>query len=98
MKRDLLTIDTGDVDLSRISKVNLYKSDSKSGIFMTAMIDGKKQEPREVSKADWNRFWLVEDQNQFKTQLATKIYGNVLHETRKEEAEQEVRQPIGFHM
>ena len=98
LKKDLLTIDTGDVDLSRISKVNLYKSDSKAGIFMTAMIDGKKQEPREVSKADWNRFWLVEDQNQFKTQLATKIYGNVLHETRKEEAEQEVRQPIGFHM
>ena len=98
LKKDLLTIDTGDVDLSRISKVNLYKSDSKSGIFMTAMIDGKKQEPREVSKADWNRFWLVEDQNQFKTQLATKIYGNILHETRKEEAEQEVRQPIGFHM
>ena len=98
LKKDLLTIDTGDVDLSRISNVNLYKSDTKAGIFMTATIDGKKQESREVSKADWNRFWLVEDQNQFKTQLATKIYDNVLHETRKEEAEPEVRQANVFRM
>ena len=98
LKKDLLTIDIGDVDLGRISNVNLYKSDSKAGIFMTATIDGKKQESREVSKADWNRFWLVEDQSLFKTQLATRIYDNELHETKKEEAEQEVRQPKGFHM
>jgi hypothetical protein len=65
---------------------------------MTATIDGKKQESREVPKADWNRFWLVEDQNLFKTQLATRIYDNVLHETKKQEAEPEVRQTNGFHL
>ena len=98
LKKDLLTIDVGDVDLGRISNVNLFKSDSKAGIFMTATIDGKKQESREIPKADWNRFWLVEDQNLFKTQLATRIYDNVLHETKKQEAEPEVRQPRGFHI
>lgn len=97
LKKDLLTIDVGDVDLGRISNVNLFKSDSKAGIFMTATIDGKKQESREIPKADWNRFWLVEDQNLFKTQLATRIYDNVLHETKKQEAEPEVRQANRFH-
>lgn len=50
LKKDLLTIDVGDVDLGRISNVNLFKSDSKAGIFMTATIDGKKQESREIPK------------------------------------------------
>jgi hypothetical protein len=40
----------------------------------------------------------VEDQNLFKTQLATRIYDNVLHETKKQEAEPEVRQTNGFHL
>jgi hypothetical protein len=98
LKKDLLSIDTGDIDLSRISKVNLFKSDSKSSaILMSATIDGQKQQAREVSKADWNRFWLVDDQNQFKLQLATKVFDNVLRETKKEEAEPEVQQTKQFH-
>jgi len=98
LKKDLLSIDTGDVNLDRISKVNLFKSDSKSAsIMMTATIDGQKQQAREVSKTDWNRFWLVDDQNQFKLQLAAKVFDNVLHETKKETAELEAQPTKQFH-
>ena len=97
LKKDLLTIDTGDVDMKRIDKVSLFKPNVKSQtVLMTATIDGEKQKAREVPLGAWNRFWLSDDQEKYKMQLATKIFDNVLHKGQKENAEQEVQQRVGF--
>jgi len=99
LKKDLLTIDTGDADISRISKVNLFKKDEGNKLMMVASIDGQRQPLREVSKADWNRFWLADDKDLYKTQLAAKMYSNELSrgrevpvEKQEQEQAQEVRQ------
>ena len=97
LKKDLLTIDTGDVDMKRIDKVSLFKPNAKSQtVLMTATIDGEKQKAREVPLGAWNRFWLSDDQEKYKMQLATKIFDNILHKEQKENAEQEVQQRVGF--
>ena len=70
---------------------------------MSATIDGEKQPAREVSIGAWNRFWLADDQDKYKTQLATKVFGNVLDKEHKEQKEekvnagQEVQRTSGFH-
>lgn len=65
LKKDLLTIDTGNVDLKRISKVSLFKPNNSSHqVMMSATIDGEKQPAREVSIGAWNRFWLTDGSGQ----------------------------------
>ena len=104
LKKDLLTIDTGNIDLKRIGKVSLFKPNNSSRqVMMSATIDGEKQPAREVSIGAWNRFWLADDQDKYKTQLATKVFGNVLDKEHKEQKEekvnagQEVQRTPGFH-
>ena len=96
-KKDLLSIGVGETDLSRIGRVNIFKSGKTGAILLSASIDGERQPPREVSKSDWNRFWLVDDKEQYKTQLAAKLFDNVLNVKQEQKAEQEVQQDRGFH-
>ena len=91
LKKDLLTIDTGNVDLKRISKVSLFKPNNSSHqVMMSATIDGEKQSAREVSIGAWNRFWLTDDQDKYKTQLASKVFANVLDKEQKTQKEEKV--------
>lgn len=91
LKKDLLTIDTGNVDLKRISKVSLFKPNNSSHqVMMSATIDGEKQPAREVSIGAWNRFWLTDDQDKYKTQLASKVFANVLDKEQKTQKEEKV--------
>ena len=91
LKKDLLTIDTGDIDLKRIAKVSLFKPNNSSHqVMMSATIDGEKQPAREVSIGAWNRFWLTDDQEKYKTQLATKVFANVLDKEQKVQKEEKV--------
>lgn len=72
LKKDLLTIDTGNVDLKRISKVSLFKPNNSSHqVMISATIDGEKQPAREVSIGAWNRFWLTDDQDKYKAKIAS---------------------------
>jgi hypothetical protein len=96
-KKDLLSVGVGETDLSRIGRVNIFKSGKTGAILLSASIDGERQPPREVSKSDWNRFWLVDDKEQYKTQLAAKLFDNVLNVKQEQKAEQEVQQDRGFH-
>ena len=43
-----------------------------------------------MSIGAWNRFWLTDDQEKYKTQLATKVFANVLDKVQKVQKEEKV--------
>jgi len=65
--------------LDLISKVNAFKTkDSK--ILLVASIGDEKQKPVEVSQSQWQRMWLADDKQDYKTHLAATLYADVLSE------------------
>ena len=60
-----------DIDLSRITKVCVTKDRySEDGRIIFATIDGKRQGPVQVSKAQAERMWVVEDPDLYRRLLA----------------------------
>ena len=75
LKTDALMPRTGEVDLSRISKVNITKDRFKeNATILFATIDGVQQKPVELTKLQTEHFWLSDDKNQFKTALAAQLF------------------------
>ena len=75
LKTDALMPRTGEVDLSRISKVNITKDRFKENTtILFATIDGVQQKPVELTKLQTEHFWLSDDKNQFKTALAAQLF------------------------
>ena len=63
--------------LDMISKVNAFKTkDSK--ILLVATIGDEKQNPKLVSQEQWQRLWLADDKQDYKTHLAATLYADVL--------------------
>ena len=63
--------------LDLISKVNAFKTkDSK--ILLVATIGDERQKPRYVSQDQWQRLWLADDKQDYKTHLAAALYSDVL--------------------
>jgi hypothetical protein len=66
---------SSDIDLSRISKVNItkdrYNPDSK---IIFATIDGQQQKPIALSEIEAQRFWLVDDKNLYKLLVAAQKF------------------------
>ena len=63
--------------LDMISKVNAFKTkDSK--ILLVATIGDEKQKPKLVSQEQWQRLWLADDKQNYKTHLAATLYADVL--------------------
>ena len=63
--------------LDMISKVNAFKTkDSK--ILLVATIGDEKQKPKLVSQEQWQRLWLADDKQDYKTHLAATLYADVL--------------------
>ena len=64
-----------DLDLSRITKVNIVKDKNKEKSYiMFATIDGESQKPREVSGVQAQRMWLVDDKDMYKVRLAALLF------------------------
>ena len=71
LKIDKLPKVSSDIDLSRISKVNITKDKydpEKTIIFAT--IDGERQKPIKLSETEAQRYWLFDDKNLHKLLLA----------------------------
>lgn len=63
--------------LNLIDKVNAFKTrDSK--MLLVATIDGEKQKPVEINQSQWQRMWLADDKQDYKTHLAAILYSDVL--------------------
>ena len=66
-----------------INKVNAFKTkDSK--ILLVATIGDEKQKPVEINQSQWQRLWLADDKQEYKTHLAAILYADVLAEKRGE--------------
>ena len=68
-----------DLDISRITKVNIVKDKNKEKSYiMFATIDGESQKPREVSGVQAQRMWLVDDKDMYKLRLAAILFEDKL--------------------
>ncbi len=74
---NLFRSDASQEALDMISKVNAFKTkDSK--ILLVATIGDEKQKPKLVSQEQWQRLWLADDKQDYKTHLAATLYADVL--------------------
>ena len=87
LRSHILDINNHGADLSRLDKVNIFKT-SDNKIYLTAHIDGKKQQAQSVSKEQWKRMWIAEDKGDYKLRLAGKLYQDVLIQGEKKGEEQ----------
>lgn len=59
----------------RITHISITKDkDNDNSTILIATIDGKKYSPREISKEQYNRFFLVPDKEEYKTALASVLF------------------------
>jgi antirestriction protein ArdC len=87
LKVDLFGKDTPQADLDRIDKASIYRTKDDK-LLIAPTIDGNKQKPRQLTPAQWQRAWLSDDMDKYKTTLAATIYKDVLHPELAEKQEQ----------
>ena len=63
--------------LDLISKVNAFKTKDNK-ILLVATIGDEKQKSVQISQSQWQRMWLADDKQDYKTHLAAILYSNVL--------------------
>lgn len=80
------------VDVSRISRVNIYKT-KEDKILCSPKIEGiENVRPREITRDQWNRMFIADDMAEYKTSLAAKIFADVLGV--KAQQSQKMEEPI----
>lgn len=66
------------VDVSRITRVNVYKT-KEDKIMCAPKIEGAENvKPREITRDQWNRMFVAEDMAEYKTSLVAKVFADVL--------------------
>ena len=82
MKVDLFKSQASAEELARIERVNIFKTkateNKPSIILCVPTIDGKRVQAREVSGQQWQRMWLADDRQDYKTHLAASLFADVL--------------------
>lgn len=63
--------------LDLISKVNAFKTKDNK-ILLVATIGDEKQKSVQISQSQWQRMWLADDKQDYKTHLASILYSDVL--------------------
>ena len=89
LKMDIFKSTEKDLDMSRIERVNVYKTKEKpnepSKILCLPVIKGESDiKPREVSSQQWQRMWLADDKQEYKFQLAASLFADVLRKEVKQ--------------
>lgn len=84
LKVDLFGGNDQTIDLNRIQRVCVFKT-KENGILCSATIDGEKVKPRSVTPQQWQRMWVAEDRNSYKTHLAATLFADVLKQGEKQE-------------
>ena len=88
LKTDLFGNVSEHADLSRIKRVNIFRTKDER-ILCAPVIDGiEKVQPRVVTPQQWQRMWAAEDMAEYKTCLAAKLFADVLEQTQGERQEQ----------
>lgn len=63
--------------LDLINKVNAFKTKDNK-ILLVATIGDEKQKSVQISQSQWQRMWLADDKQDYKTHLAAILYSDVL--------------------
>lgn len=63
--------------LDLISKVNAFKTKDNK-ILLVAIICDEKQKSVQINQSQWQRMWLADDKQDYKTHLAAILYSDVL--------------------
>ena len=86
LKVDLLKSKASEEQLARIERVNIFKTketDNKPSVILCVpTIDGNRLKGREVSPAQWQRLWIADDKQDYKTHLAASLFADVLRKER----------------
>ena len=92
LKVDLFGNASENADLSRIKRVNIFRTKDER-ILCTLVIDGiEKVQPRVVTPQQWQRMWAAEDMAEYKTNLAAKLFADVLQQANTQAQTQESKQ------
>ena len=98
LKTDLFGNSTENADLSRIKRVNIFRTKDER-ILCAPVIDGiEKVQPRLVTPQQWQRMWAAEDMAEYKTNLAAKLFADVLQQANTQAQTQESKQGEQPHM
>jgi flagellar biosynthesis GTPase FlhF len=84
LKVDLFGGNDQNIDLNRIQRVCVFKT-KENGILCSAIIDREKVKPRSVTPQQWQRMWVAEDRDSYKTHLAATLFADVLKQVEKQE-------------
>ena len=84
LKVDLFSSGAQDIDLNRIQRVSVFKT-KQEGTLCVATIDGKKLQPRSVTRQQWQRMWVAEDRAKYKCHLAATLFADVLRKGQTQE-------------
>ena len=88
LKVDLFGNPTENANLSRIKRVNIFRTKDER-ILCAPVFDGiEKVQPRLVTPQQWQRMWAAEDMAEYKTCLAAKLFADVLGQTQDKQQEQ----------
>ena len=86
MKFDLFKSQATSEELAKIERVNIFKTketaEKPSVILCSPTIEGKRIQAREVSPQQWQRMWLADDKQDYKTHLAASLFADVLRKGR----------------
>lgn len=92
LKVDLFAGSAENADLSKIKRVNIFRTKDER-ILCAPVIDGiEKVQPRLVTPQQWQRMWAAEDMAEYKTCLAAKLFADVLQQTNAQAQSQEPHQ------
>ena len=92
LKVDLFGNASEKADLSRIKRVNIFRTKGER-ILCAPVIDGiEKVQPRLVTPQQWQRMWAAEDMAEYKTCLAAKLFADVLQQANAQAQSQEPHQ------
>lgn len=64
--------------------MSVFKT-KQEGTLCVATIDGKKLQPRSVTRQQWQRMWVAEDRAKYKCHLAATLFADVLRKGQTQE-------------
>ena len=86
MKVNIFGERASEEDAARLQSVNVFKTKDGKYMMSAKVTDASvSTTAREITLTQWQRMWLSPDRNQYKRDLATKIFSDILHPERKEE-------------
>lgn len=92
LKVDLFAGPAENADLSKIKRVNIFRTKDER-ILCAPVIDGiEKVQPKLVTPQQWQRMWAAEDMAEYKTCLAAKLFADVLQQANAQAQSQESHQ------